>query len=184
MYNYGSPGGPYGPGGNLLMTADYVPPAQEIRMREVAEIDYKLKNYKCYIVWLWFDFLLNLAWLAILILNLSMGAYSWGNYDLSISFFITVMIIITCGFGLSAFNSKNGDRQLTFFKLMKILLGILILNLVMLLANRATNMIPARIGGIIMGFIVLSYGQDLEQLFRKRQKLIKEIDQLSGPGYV
>jgi hypothetical protein len=179
MYPYGKPDGQYGPGGNLLANSDYIPPGQADRMKQVADIDARLKKYKCYISWLWFDFFLNVLWLVYLTLNLSSGNFKWGNYDLSVSFGITVLTIITCGFGLSAFNSKNGDKQRTFYKLMKIMIVILIINLVMLLADRASNMILGRIGGIVMGFVVILYGQDLEKMFRKRQHLIGEIDNMS-----
>lgn len=96
-----------------------------------------------------------------------------------VSAFLTVFILITIAYGLSAFNSKIPERQNKFITLLKWLIVFYILDVPVLIFTDSSGMLVGRIVGTIISLIVLYTARDLEVILRKRRELIAEADRLS-----
>jgi hypothetical protein len=155
-------------------------PGEEKDIAEIKKIDESLgKDYKCYIGWLWFDFITNIIWAINLILTIV--GVGTKTYSFWVSVPTTAVILVGLAYGISAFNSKNGARQYYFQILLKVMIVVYFINALILLGLNSV-LIVSRFFTIIVSFILLAYSKNLETLFRKRRQILEKMDRASVGG--
>lgn len=153
-------------------------PMIQQKRQEIREIDHSLKrDYLWYLIWLWFDFFLNIGWFFFFLKDFVI-TYQTKDLKMIISAFLTVFIVITLAYGLSAYNGKRPDRQNKFITLIKWLIAFYILDIPVLIFSDAIGMLFGRIAGIVISFLILYRATDLEKALIKRRELIGVADSL------
>lgn len=154
-------------------------PLVKEKQDELRAIDHSLKkNFAWYLLWLWFDFVLNILWFVFFLKDFVMASTT-KDIKMIASAFLTVFILITIAYGLSAYNGKLPDRQKKFITLLKWLIIFYILNIPVLILTNSSSMLIGRVVGILISVAVLYLAKDLEVVLRKRRELIYETDRLS-----
>lgn len=143
---------------------------------EIRAIDNSLrKDYVWYLIWLWFDFFLNIGWLVYVVIALS---HHYGGAIVIISLILTIFILITISYGLSAFNAKISERQRKFIKLLRILIVLYVIDGVLLIFKWDVGTFILRLCGIVISLLVLYTARDLEVVITRREKLVESADRL------
>ena len=149
------------------------------KMDEVRAIDHSLKkNFAWYLLWLWFDFFLNVVWFVFFLKDFVMASMT-NDIKMLVSAFLTVFILITIAYGLSAYNGKLPDRQKKFIILLKWLIVFYILDIPVLIFTKSGGMLAGRIVGTVISIIVLYTAKDLGVVLGKRRDLIYEADRIA-----
>jgi len=153
-------------------------PMVQQKRQEIRNIDHSLKgDYLWYLIWLWFDFFLNIGWFFFFLKDFVIASQT-KDAKMIISAFLTIFIVITLAYGLSAYNGKRPDRQNKFITLLKWLIGFYILDIPVLIFSDSIGMLAGRIVGILISFLILYRAKDLEKSLIKRRELIGIADSL------
>jgi len=148
------------------------------KRQEIRNIDHGLKgDYLWYLIWLWFDFFLNIGWFIFFLKDFVIASQT-KDLKMIISAFLTIFIIVTLAYGLSAYNGKRPDRQSKFITLLKWLIFFYVLDIPVLLFASADGMFFGRIAGIIISFLILHRAKDLENALIRRKELVAVADRL------
>ncbi len=148
------------------------------KRQEIRNIDHGLKrDYLWYLIWLWFDFFLNIGWFIFFLKDFVLASQT-KDIRMIISAFLTVFIVITLAYGLSAYNGKRPDRQGRFITLLKWLIVFYIIDIPVLLFTGVGGMFFGRIAGIVISFAILYRAKDLENALLRRKELVAVADSL------